>query len=387
MSKTKKKGIRSLAILLALILTLGFSPVTNAEAKSAPRLNYKKVTLVQGKKKKLKVKGTKRRVKWYSTKKSVATVNKKGVVKAKKKGKATIVAKVGKKKYRCKVTVKKKTFKKKTNGKRVKLNKSVKKQLPCPDFLAFEKPDGIAVGTSVDFFSYLMYYGKDMTGTTDSVRANYFKWYSSDRTVLSFDKRGIATGKKVGLSKVYCKYVNTKGKWEKSREVTVKVMDGGNVKFSYTLGMEESPFSYKNLNVWDYYKHNTFDESLPKFNTLTVRIQNNSSKSVRIDNVSASTSSTPKWIYFEKNDQKSLTVAANSTETVKFYSCYAYTNLGAEVCSNYIIDSEVFSMIKFDYAFGGKRFSSEVNKGSTNWKSYKSDYMTRKECNEDNPYK
>ena len=100
MSKTKKKGIRSLAILLALILTLGFSPVTNAEAKSVPRLNYKKVTLVQGKKKKLKVRNLRRRrkVKWYSTKKSVATVNRKGVVKAKKKGKATIVAKVGKKK-------------------------------------------------------------------------------------------------------------------------------------------------------------------------------------------------------------------------------------------------------------------------------------------------
>lgn len=67
--------------------------MTNAEAKSAPRLNYKKVTLVQ--EKKLKVRGTKKRVKWYSTKNSVATVNKKGVVKAKKKGKATIIAKVG----------------------------------------------------------------------------------------------------------------------------------------------------------------------------------------------------------------------------------------------------------------------------------------------------
>lgn len=98
MKKTRKKGIRSLAILLVLVLTLGFSPVTNVEAKAAPRLNYKKITLVQGKKKRLKVRNLSRRrkVKWYSTKKSVATVNKKGVVKAKKKGKAYIVAKVGK---------------------------------------------------------------------------------------------------------------------------------------------------------------------------------------------------------------------------------------------------------------------------------------------------
>lgn len=97
MKKTRKKGIRSLAILLVLVLTLGFSSVTNVEAKAAPRLNYKKITLVQGKKKRLKVRNLSRRrkVKWYSTKKSVATVNKKGIVKAKKKGKATIIAKVG----------------------------------------------------------------------------------------------------------------------------------------------------------------------------------------------------------------------------------------------------------------------------------------------------
>ena len=112
MKKTRKKGIRSLAILLALILAIGFSPVTNVEAKAAPRLNYKKVTLVQGKKKRLKVRNLSRRrrrkVKWYSTRKSVATVNRKGVVKAKRKGKAYIVAKVGRKKYRCRVIVRKK---------------------------------------------------------------------------------------------------------------------------------------------------------------------------------------------------------------------------------------------------------------------------------------
>ena len=44
MKKTRKKGIRSLALLLALILAIGFSPVTNVEAKAAPRLNYKKVS-------------------------------------------------------------------------------------------------------------------------------------------------------------------------------------------------------------------------------------------------------------------------------------------------------------------------------------------------------
>ena len=118
MKKTRKKGIRSLALLLALILAIGFSPVTNVEAKAAPRLNYKKVTLVQGKKKRLKVRNLSRRrrrkVKWYSTRKSVATVNRKGVVKAKKKGighTVRVYAKAkdrSKKKASCKVKIKKK---------------------------------------------------------------------------------------------------------------------------------------------------------------------------------------------------------------------------------------------------------------------------------------
>ena len=370
MSKTKKKGIRSLAILLALILTLGFSPVTNAEAKSVPRLNYKKVTLVQGKKKKLKVRGTKKRVKWYSTKKSVATVSKKGAVKAKKKGKAIIVAKVGKKKYRCKVTVKKKTSKKKTNGKKVKLNKSVKKQLPYPDFLAFEKPDGIVAGTSVDFFSYLMYYGKDMTGTIDSVRANYFKWYSSDKTVLSFDKRGIATGRKAGLAKVYCKYVNTKGEWEKSREVTVKVADGGNVKFSYTISLEEPPFNYKSYKVWDFYRHDSYVESLPKFNTLTVRIQNNSPKDITIRGIGLDVDTTPKSIDFETADKKKVTIPANSTKEVKYYASCAYDCFDQEVLRNYIIDREVLKTVGIGYNYGKIQVVANNDFGSSHWRYY-----------------
>ena len=70
------------------------------------KLNKKKLVLTVGKKAKLKVKGTKKKVKWSSSKKKIATVTKKGVVKAKKKGTAKIVAKIGKKKYTCKVVVK-----------------------------------------------------------------------------------------------------------------------------------------------------------------------------------------------------------------------------------------------------------------------------------------
>lgn len=160
MKKTRKKGIRSLALLLALILAIGFSPVTNVEAKAAPRLNYKKVTLVQGKKKRLKVRNLSRRrrrkVKWYSTRKSVATVNRKGVVKAKRKGKAYIVAKVGRKKYRCKVIVKKKVRRKKKSKKpagNMKIPKGDKKYIGLAYFFYPEK--SYTVNHSLDFFTTL----------------------------------------------------------------------------------------------------------------------------------------------------------------------------------------------------------------------------------------
>ena len=65
-----------------------------------------------GQTKTIKIKGAKLKVKWSSSKKSVATVKSTGKASAKiraiKKGKAVITAKMGKKKFTCKVTVKKK---------------------------------------------------------------------------------------------------------------------------------------------------------------------------------------------------------------------------------------------------------------------------------------
>ena len=239
MKKTRKKGIRSLAILLVLVLTLGFSPVTNVEAKAAPRLNYKKVTLVQGKKKKLKVRNLRRRrkVKWYSTKKSVATVNKKGVVKAKKKGKTYIVAKVGKKKYRCKVIVKKKVTKKKKktkkSNKKVKINKSTKRQLPSANwYVNFNFSGNIGINKTFDLFRNLTAGGDDLSNTSYYIRSKYYKWYSSDTSVLKINSYGIATGKSKGTSKVYCKYMTITGKWVVTKSAKITVKDAGDVKIS-----------------------------------------------------------------------------------------------------------------------------------------------------------
>lgn len=96
----------SLVLAGALVITSVFVPGQQTDAKAKVKLNKKKLVLTVGKKAKLKVKGTKKKVKWSSSKKKIATVTKKGVVKAKKKGTAKIVAKIGKKKYTCIVVVK-----------------------------------------------------------------------------------------------------------------------------------------------------------------------------------------------------------------------------------------------------------------------------------------
>lgn len=376
MKKTRKKGIRSLALLLALILAIGFSPVTNVEAKAAPRLNYKKVTLVQGKKKRLKVRNLSRRrkVKWYSTKKSVATVNRKGVVKAKKKGKTYIVAKVGKKKYRCRVIVKKKvTKKKKKSNKKVKINKSTKRQLPSYK-LAFMPEKNYAARTSLDFFTTVIdHWAKDFSNTSDSVRTKCWRWYSSNKSVISFNSRGIATFKKVGSANVYCKYLTKSGTWIKSSVETIKVFEGGSVKFSYTLGLEDSPFGGEEYPVWDFYKHDTYDTTIPKFNVITLNVRNNSSKSIKLDSelgVATSTSQ-PKIVRFSTVDKKDVWIPANSEQSVKFYTYYANGSFG-KVYNNYIVDKEVLVSVGVRYSIGTTNNIVVRNYyGTSNWQYIK----------------
>ena len=374
MKKTRKKGIRSLAILLVLVLTLGFSPVTNVEAKAAPRLNYKKVTLVQGKKKRLKVRNLRRgrKVKWYSTKKSVATVNRKGIVEAKRKGKAYIVAKVGKKKYRCKVIVKKRVSKKKKkSNKKVKINKSTKRQLPSYK-LAFMPEKNYAAGTSLDFFTTIIdHWAKDFSNTSDSVRTKCWRWYSSNKSVISFNSRGIATFKKAGRANVYCKYLTKSGTWIKSSVETIKVFEGGSVKFSYTLGLEDSPFGGEEYPVWDFYKHDTYDTTIPKFNVITLKVQNNSTKAIKLDSelgIDTNTSQ-PKIVRFSTADKKDVWIPANSEQSVKFYTYYANGSFG-KVYYNYIVDKEVLIGVGFNYYYGSTWVGADNNYGSSEWKFY-----------------
>ena len=92
-------------VAFVLMLVLMFQTVTPVEAAKV-KLNKKKISLCTGETYQLKVTGTNKKVKWSTSNKKIATVNK-GKVTAKRKGTATITAKVGEKKYTCKVTVKK----------------------------------------------------------------------------------------------------------------------------------------------------------------------------------------------------------------------------------------------------------------------------------------
>lgn len=104
-----RKSKKILACILVFALSIAMTGMVTAEAaKKKPKLSKTKVTLYVGKTATLKVKNTKKKVKWSSSKKSVATVSQKGKIKAKKKGKATITAKVAGKKLKCKLTVKEK---------------------------------------------------------------------------------------------------------------------------------------------------------------------------------------------------------------------------------------------------------------------------------------
>lgn len=116
-----KKGKQILSLFLVFLLTvtmISFTPVQYSEAATKTVVNMdKKSEAYIGKKTKLKIvvlrndKKINAKIKWKSTNSKIATVSKKGVITGKKKGKTTIVATVsiGKKRIikKCKLVVKK----------------------------------------------------------------------------------------------------------------------------------------------------------------------------------------------------------------------------------------------------------------------------------------
>lgn len=107
----KKKLILSLFFVMVFSLCQPISTNVNAEETTQTettkpiKLSKKKLTLKVGQSKKLILKNALGKIKWKSKNVNVAKVGRKGVVRAKKSGKTTIIAKFNGKKYKCKVTV------------------------------------------------------------------------------------------------------------------------------------------------------------------------------------------------------------------------------------------------------------------------------------------
>lgn len=170
-----KKMLKKACVLLAAIAVM----VCMVVPTYAAGLNKKKITVCTGQTVQLKTTGAKGKIKWSSSNRNVATVTPKGKVSAKKKGNATITARIGKKKYSCKVTVE-----------NAKLSKS----------------------------SFSVYKGKSYQLKMQNTKQEY-KWSSKNKSVAIVTSKGKVTGKKAGTTYIYAK--SASGKTFKCK-VTVK---------------------------------------------------------------------------------------------------------------------------------------------------------------------
>lgn len=234
--KSIKKSLLYIFLLMVMLLAIP------TQASAAVKISKKSVTLIKGQTTTLKVTGTKNKVTWSSSKKSVATVTTKGKITAKKKGTATITAKIGNKKYTCKVKVetpklskssliltKGKTATLKVSGTSQKITwKSSNKKIATVTSKGVVK--GVNAGDCkitatvcgkkytctvtvkkqvipVEDFSINQYYITIKEGETQQISPYFYpenatdktvKWTSSNSTVASVDSNGVVTGKSMG---------------------------------------------------------------------------------------------------------------------------------------------------------------------------------------------
>ncbi len=170
-------------LLVAPVVAPVFEDAYTVEAASK-KINKTNITIGIGSTYKLKIQNNKKKVKWSSSNSKIAKVSKNGTVTGVKKGKVTITAKVGNKKYKCKVKV--------TQTPTLKAN--IKK--------AYLDKDGYYVVEG---------YVKNQT---------YTKLKNISITVTLYDKKG----KKLGETSRDIDYMDVRGQWK----VKVKIYVGKN---------------------------------------------------------------------------------------------------------------------------------------------------------------
>lgn len=160
MKKMKRIVLTVIAAFAVTLVSPSVIPAVSpakVEAASAA-INKKSVTLIKDQSAALKISGTKKSIKWSSSDKKIASVSSKGKVTAKKRGTATITAKVSGKKYTCKVTV----------------------QTPVLN----KTKATVAVGKSTTL---------KLSGTNQKIT-----WKSSNKSIATVSSKGKVTGKKAG---------------------------------------------------------------------------------------------------------------------------------------------------------------------------------------------
>ncbi len=176
MKKNRSYLSRALLLLLVVLLMMPIS-VSAASVK----LNKKTLSLMKGKTSILVLMNRSDEVTWTSSKKSVATVDQNGVVKAKKKGTATITAKSNGKKYTCKVTVKQPVTKVKLNQKNIR----------------------ISIGKT---------YKLKATATPTSANNRKVSWSSSNKSVVTVSSSGQIKAISAGTATITAKAKDGSGK-------------------------------------------------------------------------------------------------------------------------------------------------------------------------------
>lgn len=127
------KLVLSFILIICLSVLIGIandaSNPDTAYAAGKPSISKKSKTLYKGQLTQLSVKNSNGKIKWSSSNSRVASVSSSGVVSSKKKGKATIRAKVSGKTYKCKITVKEASKSKREALAKAKAKKIAKKLL------------------------------------------------------------------------------------------------------------------------------------------------------------------------------------------------------------------------------------------------------------------
>lgn len=233
-------------IVCLIIMTLTFSLPEIFSKKveaTVTYMNYSTYTMSAGYNVQLKVIGTSKKAKWSSSNKKVATVNKKGKVVGKKKGKCTITAKIGKKKYKCKMKILAPI------GAQVDTSPYKKTTLDISSL----KLDVSTVGVNSEGNAYLTkgkgtYKLKLFNIPKKGKKAYKVKWSSSNKKVATVSK-GKITAKSKGSCTITAK---VKGKKYKcSVTITDYIKDGAGVSTLSGGGKAEAEAIARQKNIYD----------------------------------------------------------------------------------------------------------------------------------------